>query len=238
MTDYVAPTSGGEGGWSGASGTAGTPNFAAASEQAIVVWPGFNFNSDTITITLETNAPDDQVEVSAGGADDDTCIILSWVSATTGSAIDLEWSGMDAGDSGVWFAFGVENSDTTEMAATGFSATDTGVNENTFTGSVATDTDDLVITGSLAFRDGIGTGDLYTPGSGETEIAERYDSTNDQSGYAGYEKATGTPTACTADAADAQHDTDVFIAAVIPTAAAGGLSIPVAMNSYRQLHQG
>lgn len=210
MADYLAPTAGLEGDWSGASGTAGNTTLAVNTDVAVIVFDGFDFSGDTAAVTLDGNAADDVLQADNGG---DGAAVFVFANPTTGSSLAIAWSGMDAGDSGSWFVAGVSDADAAEIAATGYPATGSDVNGDPVSIAVTTAVDDLVVVGGQAFN--VAAGDIWTAGAGETEVAERFN--DDSHGYLGYEKATGTTTTITASAGEAVQ---TVIAVVIPTAAA------------------
>lgn len=217
MSDYLAPTAGLEGDWSGSSGTAGNTTLAVGTDVAIVVLAGYNFTNDTMTLTLEGNAPD-VIFRGVGGAGDG-CVIAAWANPTTGSSIAIAFAGMDGGDSGCWFSAGVSNADATEIAATGFPDTGTDGNSNPSI-TLTTVADDLGWIGAAAFS--TGSGDVWTQGAGETEVAERWETVSDDHCYIGYEKATGVSVTL---APTSTAGNDIAIAVVIPTAAVGGVAV-------------
>lgn len=215
MADYLAPSAGLEGDWGGASGTAGNTTLAAGTDVAIIVFNGYNFSSDTAVVTLDGNAADVSIQLHSGG---DGVAIFAFANPTTGSSIAIAWSGMDAGDDGSWFVAGVENADATEIAATGFPDTGTDTSADPVSVTLTTVADDLAIMGAHDFN--VSSSDIYTAGSGDTEIAERYSSADDSHGYIGYEKATTTTTTVSVNTSGVAID--VGIGVVVPTASAGG----------------
>lgn len=210
-----------EGHWSGAFGTLGDITPPAGTDAVLVFFGGYNFTGDTSVITLDGGASDDSIQTASGGDGTSQHIFAA---PATGSALSLAWSGLDAGDSGEWYAVPISSADSTEIAATGFAQTYTQLASATPSTTFNSLTVGDLCTDSAHTFDA-GNAKPITQGADQTELFERWNTEDDGRDQGSYEKATGTSVTMSSSITT-PVDGNSYTAVVIPTEEAGGGANP------------
>lgn len=179
------------------------------------------------TVTLDGNTRSQHIEQATSGNKSATgCSV--WYNPTTGSnkTVDVTWDAIPAEGPTTSFVF-VQGGNTSAWSDSGTDHQENSTNAQVVLNSGVA-SGDLILAYDARFDTGSGAPGLMT---GYTSITTQTNA--DQGARAQYDESTGT--SWTVNSENDSYSSLCVIA--IPAAAVGGLSIPVAMNSYRQRHQ-